>query len=132
MNEQFFESSKSAKEYITEAMRKDPPIPTYRSGRWISRATEVYAEKRGLSIDAEYLENQGYVSVGISVLEDGYAEFEVEYEAREDGSFNLRNKLTKLEDLPAYVRDEKHLRQVIDYIADNPEYWDHYAKSYPR
>lgn len=89
----------------------------------MTKTTENYAEKRGIVVDV--LENYEYQKglfadlVGINRDDYDYCEVEAQYIANEDGTFTFFNQHNKnLEDMPATIRDEKHLREVVAYVAE--------------
>ena len=81
----------------------------------ISKTTEKFANKRKMDV---YLNEENSVYISAYSEEHGIDASSVEYEAHEDGSFTFVALFERhIEDLPYYVRDEKHLREVVSYIA---------------
>lgn len=86
----------------------------------LSKTTKNYANKRRLDVTIEnFDENEGDV---LAVWEaDNDCEWMFSYQINDDGSFTWRGNIYLSQDikeeLPATVKDEKHLRQVLDFIA---------------
>ena len=87
----------------------------------ISKTTTNFAEKRGLTV-----EEMSYKDLpAIWIFEEGNdCEPEAVFFANEDGSFTFTMSLLPREikeELPATIRDEKHLREVLKFISKEME-----------
>jgi len=84
----------------------------------ISRTTTNYAEKRDLDITTYQEGKYDFIWIWEA---DEEMEALVMYYANEDGSFtyfkNVTLALNIKAELPAHIRDEKHLREVLDFIS---------------
>lgn len=86
----------------------------------LSKTTKTYANKRGLDVTIEnFGEDEGdFLAVWES---DNDCEWMFSYQVNNDGSFTWRANVyldqSIKEELPATINDEKHLRQVLDFIA---------------
>jgi len=83
----------------------------------ISKTTTNFAEARGLSV---YIDEDTSI-LWIGANNENIGEDICSYFANENGSFTWMGNVwlpseTK-EELPATIRDEKHLREVIDFIS---------------
>jgi hypothetical protein len=83
----------------------------------ISKTTTKFAEARGLSV---YIDEDTSI-LWIGVNNENIGEDICAYIANENGTFTWMGNVwlprdTK-EELPATIRDEKHLREVIDFIS---------------
>ena len=86
----------------------------------ISKITTNFAEARGLSV---YIDEDTSI-LWIGADNENIGEDICAYIANENGSFTWKGNVwlphgTK-EELPATIRDEKHLREVIDFISKDP------------
>ena len=80
----------------------------------ISKTTENYAAKRGLYVDLDLETNYLWIYEANEETEPL-----VMYEMATDGAHYQANiYLTKEtnEELPAWIRDEKHLREVLNFL----------------
>lgn len=89
----------------------------------LSKTTINFARKRGIFLDiCEGDEVFDCDRVWFFFDEDA-CEPDLSYIINADGSFTYFDTLTLdqeiKEELPATIKDEKHLRQVIKFIADN-------------
>lgn len=88
----------------------------------ISKTTLNFAAKRNMLV--EICEADDFVEVDrVWIYTDVEGcEPDVSYVANTDGSFSFFDNISLpveiKEELPAYIRDEKHLRQVIEFIAN--------------
>ncbi|WP_210498202.1 hypothetical protein [Vibrio crassostreae] len=87
----------------------------------ISKTTENFAKKRGLEIEVS--EPLGDIPNPIVwIWEEGEdSEPMFSYLINEDESLSFRGNVyldqSIKEELPAHIRDEKHLREVLDFVA---------------
>ena len=87
----------------------------------LSKTTTTFSTKRGFNVDVMEIE-EGLNILTISEEEADNNKY-LEYIANEDGSFSYKynedlvSKGTK-EELPATIKDEKHLREVIEFISN--------------
>lgn len=84
----------------------------------LTKTTTSFAQKRNLSLT---IENFGEGDVLCIWELDNDCEWLCSYLCNEDGSFTYNGNIylsdaTK-EELPATVKDEKHLREVLNFIA---------------
>ena len=85
----------------------------------ISKTTIKFAEKRGLEVTEENVSD--YNSIWIWESDNDMEPLFV-YRVNNDGSlgyvgFSSCRADSIREELPAWIRDEKHLREVLDFIA---------------
>jgi len=83
----------------------------------ISKITTNFAEARGLSV---YIDEDTSI-LWIGADNENIGEDICSYFANDNGTFTWKGNVwlsrdTK-EELPATIRDEKHLREVIDFIS---------------
>ena len=89
----------------------------------LSKTTINFAAKRNIDITVSEFNEMNLVNMFSQELDYniGY-ETSMSYIANENGTFTFYNNLdfvsseTK-EELPAFIKDEKHLREVIEFIA---------------
>lgn len=88
----------------------------------LSKTTLNFAAKRNLAVEIveadEVMENDRlWIYTDVDACEP-----DVSYLVNADGSFsffdNLNLPVGVKEELPAFIRDEKHLREVLDFIAE--------------
>ena len=88
----------------------------------ISKTTQKYAQARMLFIDPSYCDTNKSDIIWICVNDDR-SEPMFSLFANEDGSFNYRGNIwlsaATREEIPAFIRNEKQLRQVIGFIAQD-------------
>lgn len=86
----------------------------------VSKTTTNFAGKRGVELSVEQF-NDIYVLCIWEV--DNDCECLCSYRVNNDGSFtwnaNVYLAQEVKEELPATIKDEKHLRQVIQFISEN-------------
>ncbi len=79
----------------------------------LSKTTTNFSEKRNIELN---LSETLWITLGLDGNEPA-----VIYAANEDGSFQFETNVSLSdsikEELPAYIRDEKHLREVVAFIA---------------
>jgi len=86
----------------------------------LTKTTLNHAEKRNMCINLDELDDVTLITI-VSQEETGYEQY-LEYIANEDGTFTYKyneglvSQETK-EELPAFIQNEKQLRQVIEFIA---------------
>ncbi len=83
----------------------------------INKTTENYAKKRGLSLEV-YTKDNGAEYLWIFSDEDSEPDLILEIEG--NGEYNYYSDLLDLEvreELPAHIWNEKHLREVLDFLA---------------
>ena len=82
----------------------------------ISKTTEKFATKRKMDVYLNTDNNEVCIS---TCSDEGEIDASsVKYQAHLDGTFIFVELYEKhIEDLPYFVRDEKHLREVVEYIA---------------
>lgn len=88
----------------------------------ISKTTINFARKRGLDVTIEDL-NEGEGEF-LAVWElDNDCEWMFSYRVNEDGSFTWNGNVYLVdeikEELPATIKDEKHLREVLAFVGAN-------------
>ncbi|UXM05279.1 hypothetical protein [Salmonella phage F115] len=86
----------------------------------VSKTTTNFAGKRGIELSVEQFNDMDV----LCILEaDNDCEWLCSYYINDDGSFTWKGNiyLSKevKEELPATIKDEKHLRQVIQFISEN-------------
>lgn len=89
----------------------------------MSKTTLNYAAKRGIALDV----NPGFGADDADLIcfdmasEFDSCEWAFSYRVNADGTLSYNGNIwlpkADKEELPAMIRDEKHLRQVIDFIA---------------
>lgn len=89
----------------------------------ISKTTHNFANKRKMDV---YLNDDNQVYISTYSEEHGTDASTVQYQFNDDGSFSFVELFEKhIEDLPAFIRDEKHLREVVAYVAQETKlHWD--------
>lgn len=93
----------------------------------ISKTTLNYAKRRGIELTIE----EGLTSDGSILLcfwEEGEnSEWMFSYIMNCDGSFTFRGNIylsqAVKEELPAFIKNESHLRQIIAFIAESKKDW---------
>jgi len=91
----------------------------------LSKTTTNYANKRGLDVTNHIINEDGTfknVTNTIWVWEDdNVSEPLFIYTSNDDGSFTLHGNIyladSIKEELPAHIKDEKHLREVLAFVA---------------
>jgi len=86
----------------------------------ITKTTHNYANKRNLEVLVD--EQDGISTLSIWEADEDECEWLVSYETSEiqEGLFFKNNVLFSAElseELPRWIKDEKHLRQVLDFIG---------------
>ncbi|EGB7013647.1 hypothetical protein ACRWP7_003312 [Escherichia coli] len=88
----------------------------------ITKTTQKFAQARNLAIDSDYCKEHNKDFIWICVNDDS-SEPMFSLFANEDGSFSYRGNIwlssTTREEIPAFIRDEKQLRQVLAFIAQD-------------
>ncbi len=90
----------------------------------LSKTTETFAAKREMFVAVTDLtEYDSGIILSITSEEEANAsDADIIYIANEDGSFTYKsnNWVSQeiKEELPATIRDEKHLREVVAFLAD--------------
>ncbi|EFR5223068.1 hypothetical protein HYL88_004777 [Salmonella enterica subsp. enterica serovar Infantis] len=90
----------------------------------VSKTTTNFAGKRGIELSIETGYNKFEEFETLCIWEsDNDCEWLCSYRVNGDGSFtwnaNIYLKKEIMEELPALIKDEKHLRQVIQFISEN-------------
>lgn len=91
----------------------------------LSKTTLNFAQKRGLDayISESVSDGNDFIFYVLYIAEDDDGgEPAVTYIANHDGSFTYKGNIwlsdSVKEELPATIRDEKHLREVIQFLSD--------------
>lgn len=90
----------------------------------LSKTTSNFASKRDLDayISESVSEDGGSIFYVLYIAEDDDGEPAVTYLANYDGSFTYKGNIwlsdSIKEELPATIRDEKHLREVIQFLSN--------------
>lgn len=88
----------------------------------ISKTTHNFANARKLSIDSDYCHDHQKSFIWICVNDDS-SEPMFSLFANDDGSFSYRGNIwldrATREEIPAYIKGEKQLRQVLAFIAQD-------------
>lgn len=86
----------------------------------VSKTTTNFAGKRGIELSVDDFGNGDILCIWES---DNDCEWLCSYRVNNDGSFtwnaNVYLEQEVKEELPATIKDEKHLRQVIQFISEN-------------
>lgn len=86
----------------------------------VSKTTTNFAGKRGIELSVEQFNDMDVLCIWDA---DNDCEWLCSYYINDDGSFTWKGNiyLSKevKEELPATIKDEKHLRQVIQFISEN-------------
>ena len=86
----------------------------------VSKTTTNFAGKRGIELSVEQFNDMDVLCIWEA---DNDCEWLCSYRINGDGSFtwnaNIYLKKEVMEELPAFIKDEKHLRQVIQFISEN-------------
>lgn len=86
----------------------------------VSKTTTNFAGKRGIELSVEQFND---VDVLCILEDDNDCEWLCSYYINDDGSFTWKGNIylsqEVKEELPATIKDEKHLRQVIQFISEN-------------
>lgn len=86
----------------------------------ITKTTQNFAKSRMLFIDHDTCEMNNSAMIWICV-DDDRSEPMFSLFANEDGSFSYRGNIwlstTTREEIPAFIKNEKQLRQVLAFIA---------------
>ena len=90
----------------------------------LTKTTTNYAAKRGYEIHNESDEDQIWFCAWIdSDCDESHDEPDLVYNINEDGTFTFNSApyLTQdiKEELPATIWNEKHLREVLNFISNN-------------
>lgn len=84
----------------------------------LSKATTNFAAKRGFDLTIEEANGEQFLAVWEA---DNDCEWMLTYFINNDGSFTFKGNVYLIraikEELPATIRDEKHLREVLVFIA---------------
>ena len=91
----------------------------------LSRTTTIFAKKRGLDVTNNIINDDGSFKNVTNVIwiweDDNQDEPLFIYSCNDDGSFTWHGNIyladTIKEELPAHIRDEKHLREVLAFLA---------------
>ncbi|AZH37178.1 hypothetical protein DMK78_23740 [Salmonella enterica] len=88
----------------------------------VSKTTQNFANARQLSIDVDYCNDHQKSFIWICVNDDS-SEPMFSLFANDDGSFSYRGTIwldrATREEIPAYIKDEKQLRQVLAFVAQD-------------
>ncbi|ENO2693361.1 hypothetical protein ACBB95_004242 [Salmonella enterica] len=86
----------------------------------VSKTTTNFAGKRGVELSVEQFNDMDVLCIWEA---DNDCEWLCSYYINDDGSFTWKGNiyLSKevKEELPATIKNEKHLRQVIQFISEN-------------
>lgn len=82
----------------------------------LSKTTLNFAEKRNIEL---FINEEGVLDISVMDEECCTDCSAVQYVVSEEGDFTFQASFSdQLEDLPYWIRDEKHLREVIEYVAE--------------
>ncbi|EBF9323889.1 TPA: hypothetical protein ACG65H_003766 [Escherichia coli] len=88
----------------------------------VSKITQNFANARQLFIDADYCNDHQKSFIWICVNDDS-SEPMFSLFANDDGSFSYRGNIwldrATREEIPAHIKDEKQLRQVLAFVAQD-------------
>lgn len=86
----------------------------------VSKTTTNFAGKRGIELSVEQFNDMDVLCIWEA---DNDCEWLCSYYINDDGSFTWKGNIylsqEVKEELPATINDEKHLRQVIQFISEN-------------
>ncbi|QXV77432.1 hypothetical protein bas08_0057 [Escherichia phage DanielBernoulli] len=86
----------------------------------VSKTTTNFAGKRGIELSVEQFNDMDVLCIWEA---DNDCEWLCSYYINDDGSFTWKGNIylsqEVKEELPATIKDEKHLRQVIQFISEN-------------
>lgn len=86
----------------------------------VSKTTTNFAGKRGIELSVEQFNDMDVLCIWEA---DNDCEWLCSYYINDDGSFTWKGNVylsqEVKEELPATINDEKHLRQVIQFISEN-------------
>lgn len=86
----------------------------------LSKTTTNFAKRHNLDVTVEELGNGLQVCIWEA---DNDCEWMCSYRMNENGSFTWHGNVYLIqsvkEELPAFIKDEKHLRQVLKFISEN-------------
>ena len=86
----------------------------------VSKTTTNFAGKRGIELSVEQFNDMDVLCIWET---DNDCEWLCSYYINDDGSFTWKGNIYLAqevkEELPATIKDEKHLRQVIQFISEN-------------
>lgn len=89
----------------------------------LTKTTINFAQKRGITFDICEADEFVVCDRLWFYFDEDACEPDLSYTINADGSFSFYGTLTLEQDvkeeLPATIKDEKHLREVIAFIADN-------------
>ncbi|AZF88757.1 hypothetical protein sortsyn_35 [Escherichia phage sortsyn] len=88
----------------------------------VNATTKKYAVKRGLDVTMEDINDDGKILLCVWEA-DNDCEWMFSYLVNPNGSYTWNGNIyldsSVKEELPATIRDEKHLREVLAFIAAN-------------
>lgn len=88
----------------------------------VTKTTQNYAKARNLSIDSDFCDELKKDFIWVSVNNDS-CEPMFSMFVNEDGSFTYRGNIwlsiATREEIPAHITDEKQLRKVLAFIAQD-------------
>ena len=86
----------------------------------LSKTTTNFAGKRGIELSVERFNDMDVLCIWEA---DNDCEWLCSYYINDDGSFTWKGNVylsqEVKEELPATIKDEKHLRQVIQFISES-------------
>lgn len=86
----------------------------------VSKTTTNFAVKRGIELSVEQFNDMDVLCIWEA---DNDCEWLCSYYINDDGSFTWKGNVYLeqeiKEELPATIKDEKHLREVIKFISEN-------------
>lgn len=86
----------------------------------VSKTTTNFAGKRGIELSVEQFNDMDVLCIWEA---DNDCEWLCSYYINDDGIFTWKGNIylsqEVKEELPATIKDEKHLRQVIQFISEN-------------
>lgn len=81
----------------------------------LSKTTLNFAEKRNLDL---FINDEGVLDVSLMDDEGCTQESIIQYTVGEDGLHFVKQFDDRLEDMPNWIQNEIHLREVLTYIAE--------------
>ena len=86
----------------------------------VTKTTQNYAKARQLILDSDFCDENKQPFIWVCVDDDS-SEPMFSLFANDDGSFSYKGNIwlsdATREEIPAFIRDEKHLRSVLAFVA---------------
>ncbi|EGI9738111.1 hypothetical protein EEO84_24560 [Salmonella enterica] len=88
----------------------------------VTKTTQNYAKARQLILDSDFCDENKQPFLWVCVDDDS-SEPMFSLFANDDGSFSYKGNIwlsdATREEIPAFIRDEKHLRSVLAFVAQD-------------